>query len=62
MEELQFEFSLIWSDLAFLYIVGPDRQRKYLLLSYPRKRLFINQQWIVSKNLSSREYVYRAVA
>jgi hypothetical protein len=43
----------VWSDLGFLlYDFGAGRQRKCLSISFPRKRLFITQQWTVSKNLS----------
>jgi hypothetical protein len=41
-----------------LYIGGADRQNKRLSLTYPRKRLFITQQWLDSKNLPPRKQVY----
>jgi hypothetical protein len=45
-------------ELGFLlYSVGMGRQ-----ITYPRKRLFITQRWLLNKNLSPRKRAYRAVA
>jgi hypothetical protein len=58
-ERTGLSFAICWLDLGFLlYNVGLDLQRKRLSITYPRKRLFITQRWLVFKNLSPRIRVY----
>jgi hypothetical protein len=49
---------LYLAGLEFLLCnVGTDLQRKHISISYPRKRLFITQRRVVSKNPSPRKRV-----